>query len=143
MGIFSKANDCESEKTFGKKKCFIKKKPRKTKPIDASVDLLDRSITLRFPAKEVKKRVLWLIDNIGYCQICGTFYNPDYPHHALDGTGRKDDRTMICICTDCHSTIHTKGFDTLPKTEEEIVGVSWDNNMRYLCDIKQKQGQIR
>ena len=118
--------------TFGKKRSLIKKKAKKIKPLADDVDLFDRTITLRFSSNEVKKRVIWLKDNIGYCQCCGSRCNPDYPHHALDGTGRKDDRTMVDICTVCHSAIHMKGFDSLPTSEEELIEKSWNNNKLYL-----------
>lgn len=146
MGIFSQANKEEEKKLpfgkktskgdFGKKKATINKKSstsqtkRRKKMQD--IDMLDTSITVRLPDEEVKKRVLWIKDRFGYCQICGATQNLDYPHHALDGVSRKDDRTMIDICYPCHSTIHTKGFQDLEKTEEETVAISWDNNKEYL-----------
>ena len=120
--------------TFGKKKSCLKKKSKKVK-IKDDIDLFDTSVTVRFSPKEIRKRVEWLKDTFGFCQICGTKQNLDYPHHALDGNSRKDDRTMIDICVSCHSFIHTKGFDGLAKTREEVEAIGWENNKKYLRSI--------
>lgn len=122
--------------TFGKKKSCLKKsvlKSKSKKPkVKYNVDLLNTLITVRFSPKEIKKRVIWIKDTFSFCQICGTEQNLDYPHHALDGVSRKDDRTMIDICISCHSHIHTKGFDSLAKTREEVEAIGWENNKKYL-----------
>ena len=135
--MFTKDEQLKKDKakkvsTFGKKKSCLKNKSKKIKPLEENVDLLNQSITLRFSVKEVKNRVDWLLSNIGHCQICGTLSNLDYPHHALDGVSRKDDRTMICICVYCHREIHTKGFSNLSKTREEVESLGWTNNFKYL-----------
>lgn len=122
--------------TFGKKKSCLKKSTLKSKTkkpkIKYDINLLDTSITVRFSPKEIQKRVTWIKDTFSFCQICGTQYNLDYPHHALDGISRKDDRTMIDICVSCHSFIHTKGLDGLAKTREEVEAIGWENNKKYL-----------
>ena len=120
--------------TFGKKKSCLKKKSKKVK-IKDDIDLFDTSVTVRFSPKEIRKRVEWIKDTCSFCQICGTKQNLDYPHHALDGNSRKDDRTMIDICVSCHSFIHTKGFDGLAKTREEVEAIGWENNKKYLRSI--------
>lgn len=120
--------------TFGKKKSCLKNKSKKVK-IKDDIDLFDTYITVRFSQKEIKKRVEWIKDTFGFCQICDTKQNLDYPHHALDGISRKDDRTMIDICVSCHSFIHTKGFDGLAKTREEVEAIGWENNKKYLKEI--------
>lgn len=125
--------------TFGKKKSCLKntalKKKSKKPKIKYDINLLDTSVTVRFSPKEIRKRVDWIQDTFGFCQICGTKQNLDYPHHALDGISRKDDRTMIDICVSCHSFIHTKGFDSLAKTREEVEAIGWENNKKYLRSI--------
>ncbi len=95
-------------------------------------DPYDKSIVYRIGknTKEYKDRQDFVFD-IGFCQVCDS-NDLDAPHHALDGVSRKDDRTMICICCSCHRTIHVKGFDTLVKTEEEVVAIGWENNENYL-----------
>ena len=120
--------------TFGKKKSCLKKTSKKVKVKD-DINLLDTSVTVRFSPKEIRKRVEWIKDTFGFCQICGTKQNLDYPHHALDGNSRKDDRTMIDICVSCHSFIHTKGFYVLAKTREEVEAIGWENNKKYLRSI--------
>lgn len=120
--------------TFGKKKSCLKKKSKKVK-IKDDINLFDTSVIVRFSPKEIRKRVEWIKDTFGFCQICDTKQNLDYPHHALDGISRKDDRTMIDICVSCHSFIHTKGFDGLAKTKEEVEAIGWENNKKYLRSI--------
>ena len=127
-------NKVKKVSTFGKKKSCLKKKSKKVK-IKDDIDLFDTSITVRLSQKEIKKRVEWIKDTFCFCQICGTRQKLDYPHHALDGNSRKDDRTMIDICVSCHSFIHTKGFDGLAKTREEVEAIGWENNKKYLRSI--------
>ena len=137
--MYSKQDQLKKDKvkkvsTFGKKKSCLKKKSKKVK-IKDDIDLFDTSVTVRFSPKEIRKRVEWIKDTFGFCQICDTKQNLDYPHHALDGNSRKDDRTMIDICVSCHSFIHTKGFDGLAKTREEVEAIGWENNKKYLKEI--------
>ena len=131
-----KKNKKKKVSTFGKKKSCLKntalKKKSKKPKIKYDINLLDTSVTVRFSPKEIRKRVEWIKDTFGFCQICGTKQNLDYPHHALDGISRKDDRTMIDICVSCHSHIHTKGFDGLAKTREQVEAIGWENNKKYL-----------
>lgn len=104
----------------------------KKRALRNEIDLSDQSIVYRIPksSREYKCRQDFVFA-IGFCQICGSS-DLDAPHHALDGISRKDDRTMICICCSCHRAIHTKGFDTLEKTEKELVAIGWQNNKEYL-----------
>lgn len=105
----------------------------KSKALLKDADLRDRNFVYRIDksSKIYKDRQNFVFD-IGYCQICGTEYNLDSPHHALSGSHRKDDRTMICICCKCHETVHFGDSDTLKKTKEEIVEIGWQNNQSYL-----------
>lgn len=96
-------------------------------------DLLDQSITIRLPKDQIKQRVQWILEK-KVCQVCENSPDLDYPHHALDGVSRKDDRTLINICISCHRTIHTKGFGTLNKTREQIELIGWTNNIEFLND---------
>lgn len=139
--MYSKQEQLKKDKvkkvsTFGKKKSCLKnislKKKSKKPKIKYDINLLDTSVTVRFSPKEIRKRVEWIKDTFCFCQICGAKQNLDYPHHALDGISRKDDRTMIDICISCHSLIHTKGFDGLAKTREEVEAIGWENNKKYL-----------
>ena len=96
-------------------------------------DVHNRSVAYRLKknSAEYKDRQRFVFD-IAYCQVCGTSNDLDAPHHALDGISRKDDRTMVCICYKCHRTIHNKGFDSLPITEDDLVNIGWANNDEYL-----------
>ena len=93
--------------------------------------LLDQSITIRLPKDQIKQRVQWILEK-KVCQVCENSPDLDYPHHALDGVSRKDDRTLINICISCHRTIHTKGFGPLKKSREEIELIGWTNNKEFL-----------
>ena len=94
-------------------------------------DLLDQSITIRLPKDQIRQRVQWILEK-QICQVCENSTDLDYPHHALDGISRKDDRTLINICISCHRTIHTKGFGPLKKSREEIELIGWTNNKEFL-----------
>ena len=98
---------------------------------DTSIDEYDLSRVVRYDKKELKNRVEFIL-NIGLCQVCDNSTNLDYPHHARFGNSRKDDRFLVCICVDCHRTIHNKGFKTLDKTREETEDIGWNNNLEYL-----------
>lgn len=110
---------------------MITKKDQTKKNNKKDINLLDESITVRFPKKEYEKRKEFIF-NIGYCQICNKEYDLDHPHHALFGNAKKDDRTLICICCDCHRILHNKGFKKLDKTREETVEIGFKNNKLYL-----------
>lgn len=87
------------------------------------------------PAKvskyELKARVEFLIDK-RVCQVCNTSSDLDYPHHAEFGLAKKDDRTMINICVECHRHIHTKGFPIHGLFREDTVAIGWKNNEEFL-----------
>ena len=85
----------------------------------------------RVSITELNERVAFLI-NKEICQVCEESYDLDYPHHAEFGGYKKDDRSMINICIDCHRTIHTKGFDTLNKTRKETALIGKRNNEEFL-----------
>jgi len=103
----------------------------KNKKIFDNTDLLNKSITIRVSKSELKKKVNFILDKT-YCQVCETSTDLDYPHHSLFGLAKKDDRTLINICVNCHRIIHQKGFDTLLKTKEETIKIGWENNKEYL-----------
>jgi len=128
-----KKNKVKKKSTFGTKKSFIKKRPRKVK--DKGLNLFDRTITVRFSDTENNKRIKWIHERFDFCQVCGKKHNLDIPHHAIFGFSRKDDRTRISICCDCHRIIHTKGYGDLLKSKEEIQIIGWMNNFDYLTSI--------
>lgn len=85
----------------------------------------------RVSKAELKSRVEFLL-NKEVCQVCEESYDLDRPHHTLQGTYKKDDRSMINICCTCHRILHTKGFATLKKTKEETIKIGRLNNEEYL-----------
>lgn len=100
---------------------------------DKGLDELDLSITMRYTKSEVKKRVNFVLQK-EVCQVCEESYDLDYPHHSRFGVSRKDDRFLICICVECHRTIHNQGFAKLKKTREETEEIAWNNHLEYLDD---------
>lgn len=87
----------------------------------------DKSLTIRFTETLYRQRQK-IIRDIGYCQICDTTNALDAPHHAVSGNGKKDDRTLICICVKCHYTLHHISYDKLPKTRDEVIEIGWKNH---------------
>lgn len=85
----------------------------------------------RVKESEYKRRQNFCRDK-EVCQVCDISRDLDCPHHADFGGYKKDDRTLINICCDCHRAIHTKGFDSLNKTREETVAIGWANNEEFL-----------
>lgn len=83
--------------------------------------------------EEFNKRVSFLIDK-GLCQICNESSYLDFPHHAEFGLAKKDDRTMINICIECHRHIHTKGFPIHGLSRADTVAIGWKNNEEFLND---------
>lgn len=82
--------------------------------------------------QELTDRLKFLLDK-GECQICNSLNAVmDYPHHAEFGLAKKDDRTMINICVDCHRHIHTKGFPVHGLTRADTVAIGWSNNEEFL-----------
>ncbi len=98
---------------------------------DKDYDLMDSSIVVRFPKKELDKRVMFVLEK-EVCQVCENSQALDYPHHARFGNAKKDDRYLVNICIDCHRIIHTKGFKTLSKTREETEDIGWNNHKEYM-----------
>lgn len=82
---------------------------------------------------ELEKRVKFLLLK-EVCQVCNESTNLDYPHHAEFGLAKKDDRTMINICVDCHRHIHTKGFPVHGLSRADTVKIGWANNEEFLND---------
>lgn len=87
---------------------------------------LDKPV--RFSKAVMKKRNIWINENIGVCQICEVSTQLDVPHHALSGSGLKDDRPLICICVTCHPIVHFGKQSDLKKTREEILAIGWENH---------------
>jgi len=81
--------------------------------------------------EELQKRRLFLLDK-KVCQVCDESEDLDHPHHSLFGTAKKDDRSMINICVDCHRHIHTKGFPIHGLSREDTVAIGWLNNEEFL-----------
>ena len=84
---------------------------------------------------ELKKRVQFLLDK-EVCQVCSHSVDLDYPHHAEFGLAKKDDRTMINICVNCHRHIHTKGFPVHGLFREDTVAIGWKNNEEFLNEVR-------
>ena len=84
--------------------------------------------------KELENRVKFILEK-EVCQVCETSTDLDYPHHAVFGFSKKDDRTMINICVKCHRDIHTKGFPVHGKSREDTVKIGWKNNEEYMNGI--------
>lgn len=108
-------------------KLSSKNKPRTTK----DVDQLDKNIVVRYGKEDLKKRVSFVLD-LGPCQVCETSMDLDYPHHAVYGMGKKDDRYLINICVVCHSTIHGLGYEKLKKSRFTLKEIGWDNHLNFL-----------
>jgi len=85
---------------------------------------------MRFNKAELNKRVQFIIEK-EVCQVCEEGYNLDYPHHAVYGLGKKDDRTLVNICIECHRKIHQDGYAKVAKTREEIEVIGWENDADY------------
>lgn len=112
----------------------IKPKPsmkNKKKITDEDVDLLDKSIVVRFDKIEMQKRNEF-VSQLGPCQVCDESYDLDIPHHAKYGMGSKDDRYIVNICVKCHREVHSGSYDNLKKTRAEIEEIGWNNHKIYL-----------
>ena len=70
------------------------------------------------------------IKDIGVCQVCDISSNLDTPHHTKQGAN-KDDRSLICICIECHDILHRVVFSTLHKTRKELESIGEDNWREY------------
>ena len=82
-------------------------------------------------SKEDYKAYQTYIKDISVCQVCESSTNLDTPHHTIQGLGNKDDRSLICICIECHTEIHTKGFSDLNKTRVELEEIGAENWISY------------
>ena len=74
------------------------------------------------------------IKDIGVCQVCEESTDLDTPHHSLYGLGVKSDISLVCICINCHSNIHSKGYGHVPKTRKEIESIGKHNWRGYQCE---------
>lgn len=82
-------------------------------------------IPQRFSKIEYKKYQDF-IKSFEICQVCEVNFGNDAPHHTKQGSN-KDDRSLINICVDCHSIIHTKGYSTLDKSRMQLQAISASN----------------
>ena len=86
-------------------------------------------IPSRFSKEEYQKRQTFIKD-FGVCQVCDESQNLDTPHHTLQGAN-KDDTSLICICIECHHTLHSVGYETLKKSKSQLVAIGRSNNQLY------------
>lgn len=71
-------------------------------------------------APSLKQR---LVEKKGKCEICGTAYKPILQiHHILpiSNFGNNDDDNIICVCPNCHKTLHHL-YNSLKKTDEDVI----------------------
>lgn len=94
------------------------------------VDQLNKNIVVRYSKDDLKQRVEFILE-LGPCQVCETSYDLDYPHHAVYGMGKKDDRYLINICVDCHRTIHSGSYSDLLKSRKQIEDIGWNNHLDF------------
>ncbi|NOQ31822.1 MAG: hypothetical protein GQ570_11930 [Helicobacteraceae bacterium] len=93
-------------------------------------------VPVRFNEAEYKERQDF-IKSLGICQVCDDSTNLDTPHHTLQGSN-KDDRSLICICIECHHTLHSVGYETLKKSKVQLVAIGNLNNDLYEQYKKEK-----
>jgi len=85
----------------------------------------------RMPKSEFIKYEKFIYD-IGHCQVCGKSHSFDKPHHSKYGKNGadKDDRSLVCICIDCHYQIHHGSYNNIilnRKQIEKIGEMNWSN----------------
>jgi len=147
MGIKIKSNRLKEKpvSTFGVKKPFKakahnrkgSKKVSKVSIKEANfndVDLFDKSIVIRFDSVEYKQRQDY-VKAIGLCQCCNVSVALDTPHHAAYGSGKKDDRYLVCICISCHLEIHSGSYSNLLRSREELKEIGWDNHLKIMESV--------
>ena len=86
---------------------------------------------VRFNKKEYQERQEWIMSK-EVCQVCDTSTDLDAPHHADYGLGKKDDRSLVCICIACHKEVHSGSYLNLKKSREQILRIGYNNNDEYL-----------
>lgn len=75
------------------------------------------------------------IKDIGLCQVCEESIELDTPHHSIYGAGKKDDRSLVCICAECHYNIHSRGYEFINKTRKQIEKIGSKNLDIYLISV--------
>lgn len=110
-------------------------KPDKDLILLCHCSLLDVDWVNRFGAKSLKakhsKRIKneaalirdKIVEEKGECEICGMSYKPILQiHHILPVSkfGNNDPDNIICVCPNCHKTLHHL-YHSLKKTEEELL----------------------
>ena len=73
-----------------------------------------------------------IIRGFGLCQVCEESTDMDTPHHGDYGLGKKDDRSLVCICIKCHYEIHSGSYSNIKKTREEIKEIGYNNDKELL-----------
>jgi len=81
---------------------------------------------VRFEKEKLQQRVYDIL-NLGACQVCEVSQDLDYPHHVEQGS-KKDDRTMINICVECHRLIHGVGYSAVKKDRSECLVIALGNH---------------
>lgn len=79
----------------------------------------------RFSKVEYKKYQDF-IKSFEICQVCDVSTDLDTPHHSIQGSN-KDDRSLICICIECHTILHTQGYNTLKKSRMQLQAIGKSN----------------
>ena len=125
-----------SGKNKNRKGCLKKSiDANRLRPVE-DMDLMDKTITVRFDKDELRDRVYFILNlNDGVCQVCDTNGDLDYPHHTKQGA-KKDDRFLINICLHCHDVLHRVGFETLKKTRKELEEIGWNNHLEYMESVE-------
>ena len=81
----------------------------------------------RLPKADYDNYREWLAETYQMCQICNQA--TDDTHHVLFGA-YKDDRTLVCLCRECHSQAHKH------KTEwqDKLLPIAKENWKNYKGD---------
>ena len=70
------------------------------------------------------------IKSFEICQVYDVSTNLDTPHHTKQGSN-KDDRSLICICIECHDILHRVGYSTLNKSRMQLQAIGVSNWSLY------------
>ena len=86
---------------------------------------------MRLSRRELHDYREWLFDTHPICQVCGAAMAEE-AHHAKYGHfgAKKDDRSLIAICRECHYQIH-HGRRGVCKTRREIEEIGEANWSKY------------
>ena len=85
---------------------------------------LPKNKPVRFSKSDYKEYQDFIME-IGECQLCGS-YDISAPHHSIFGID-KDDRSLMCICNNCHIKIHHKGDKDLKESAVNFGDLNWCN----------------